>query len=590
MQALEPIFRSYEEGRAALLLTGRSLHDLSMDHEGRLRPLMEGLRRECRRRYGMATVVYSKAGGLDWDASRIEDGRDRHTIESALTAHGLRGIQQDGNEVARIIRGVQSLSCAPTDGLRWVSGESMRFSVLFEFTEHLAPGCLTNGTQTDPQLVSIELTHRLAQSLALRNTGNLVIFHGREGLIDELVSGTLHRIRLPQPEMEEKRRFLDSALGLYAQARLEDGLDADSVARLTRNTPNRGLEALLRASHRSGHALTAKELVAQKIRDVEELSEHTLSVLDTTRVQDLELCGRNIATPARILARLADALLHSDASMPANVLLVGPPGTGKTDLAILTAQQAKAPAYQVLNPKDPYVGGTERKARLQQMVLREWTPNIAFADEITEMLPMERSQFDGDSGASRAVLAAMLTALSDETRRGKSLLIGTTNCPWRMAEAMRSRFVLIPCLHPVREDFPAIVTATARRVQAGLEVNPQDAHIREAADIFYDKAANPRHVRAALSNTRLLHGDLNADLILEAARDFCPSADQLAVIYADLWAVKACFSRSYLPWGDKSAEYPFPSHLQGLVDVASGHVKLDELNKRLEELRPHVNL
>jgi len=127
-------------------------------------------------------------------------------------------------------------------------------------------------------------------------------------------------------------------------------------------------------------------------------------------------------------------------------------------------------------------------------------------------------------------------------------------------------------------------------VQAGLEVNPQDAHIREAADIFYDKAANPRHVRAALSNTRLLHGDLNAVLILEAARDFCPSADQTAVIYADLWAVKACFSRSYLPWGDNPAEYPYPPHLQGLVDVASGHVKLDELNKRLEELRPHVNL
>ncbi len=93
MQALEPIFQAYEEGRGALLLTGRSLHDLAADHEGRLRPLMEGLLREARRRYGMATIVYSKAGGLDWDASRIEDGRDRQTIESALAAHGLQKIQ-----------------------------------------------------------------------------------------------------------------------------------------------------------------------------------------------------------------------------------------------------------------------------------------------------------------------------------------------------------------------------------------------------------------------------------------------------------------------------------------------------------------
>ncbi len=466
----------------------------------------------------------------------------------------------------------------------------MRFLILFEFTEHLAPGCLTNGTQTDPQLVSIELTHRLAHSLALRTSGNLVVFHGREGLIDELVSSALHHVRLPQPDGEDKRQFVDTALGLYCNARLEEDLDAEAVSRLTRNTPNRGLEALVRASHRSGRTLTAKELLAQKVRDVEELSEHTLTVLDTTRVAGLELCGRNIATPARILARLADALFNGDPSMPANVLLVGSPGTGKTDLAILTAQRAKAPPYQMLNPKDPYVGGTERKARLQQTVLREWTPNIAFADEITEMLPLERTQFDGDSGASRAVLAAMLTALSDETRRGKSLLIGTTNCPWRMAEAMRSRFVLIPCLQPLREDYPAIVAVTARRVHPNLAVDPRDARIQQAAEIFYDKAANPRHVRATLSNMRLLNGQLSAELILRAAHDFCPSTDRLAAIYADLWAVKASFSRSYLPWGDNPAEYPFPPHMQGLVDATTGQPNQEEINKRLEELRPHVNL
>ncbi len=589
MNPIERILGAFEEGHPALLVTGRSLYDLAADGDGKMRPLLEVLRRAVRSRYGMWLVTYSLAGGLDWNGSRLANEQDQRAVESALRGHGLVDIPADEKELMRVIRGLSSLARTPA-GLKWSDGADLRFLVVVEFADHLVPGAMNPGTQTDAQLVAIELAHLIGQSLALRASGNAVILHGREGLIDELVIGALHPVRLSQPDRAEKIEFLRAAVSLYSSAAFEDGLDPEAVAFLTTNTPNRGLESLMRASHRTGRTITARMLSEQKHRDVEQLSEHTLTVLDASRVDNAQLCGRNIATPARILARLAESLLDGDSNMPANVLLVGPPGTGKTDLAILTARQAKVPAYQLLNPKDPYVGGTERKARLQQTVLREWVPNLAFADEITEMLPMQRSEFDGDSGASRAVLAAMLTALSDETRRGKSLLIGTTNCPWRMAEAMRSRFVLIPCLHPLREDFAGIVAVTVRRVEPNLMVNPQDERIRRAAEIFYEKAANPRHIRAALSNTRLLHGTLHEDLILAAAHDFCPSADRTAIVYADLWAVKACFSRSFLPWGDDPADYPYPPHLQGLVDPATGFVNLAELDKRLEELRPYVNL
>ena len=117
-------------------------------------------------------------------------------------------------------------------------------------------------------------------------------------------------------------------------------------------------------------------------------------------------------------------------------------------MSLIVAKQAGVSAYQMHSPKTGIVGETERKAELQMGTLRESIPNLAFIDEITEALPLERSDFNGDSGATRAVTAALLTALADESRRGKSLLIATTNCPWRMGEAMRSRFIAIPVLQP----------------------------------------------------------------------------------------------------------------------------------------------
>jgi AAA+ superfamily predicted ATPase len=589
MKPIETIFQAYDEGRPALLVTGRSLYDLMVGADGKLRPIVEVLRRACRARCGMILVTYSLAGGLDWDSSRIEDERDRRTIEKALRANHLVEIPANQNEIVPLIRGVSSLCRTPTEGLKWANGQDLRFAFLLEFAEHLTPGSLTNGTQTDPQIVAIELAHITAQSLSLRTSGNLVIFHGREGLVDELVCGALHHIRLPQPDLEEKKSFLTAATALYGSAAFEEGLNLDSVAHLATNTPNRGLESLLRASHRSGRAVTAKDVAEQKNRDVEQLSEHTLTALDTRRARDLELCGRNVATPTRILDRYAEGLLRSDPSMPANIILVGPPGGGKTDLALAVAWKARAAAYQIHSPKGGIVGETERKARLQQAALRAWIPNIAFADEITELLPLERSDFDGDSGASRAVMAALLTGLSDESRRGRSLLIATTNCPWRMGAAMRSRFVMLPVLHPLKEDFAAIVLSTAKRIISPLDLDVADPRVIEAANLFYDKGANPRHIRSAISNSVMIHGRLTADEIVFAARDLTTCTDFGSTIYADLWAVKTCSSRSYFPWSGATDSYQFPLHLRGVIS-ASGDVDEAELNKRIEEFKPYANI
>jgi hypothetical protein len=340
----------------------------------------------------------------------------------------------------------------------------------------------------------------------------------------------------------------------------------------------------------SGRVITAQDLTAQKSADVQQLSEGTLSVLDTRRVAGLRLFGRNIARAREIMERFGDALMRGDRAMPGAVLLVGAPGTGKTDLALLTAGRAGVSAYEMHSPKAGIVGETERLARLQQRLRKASLPNVGFVDEITEALPMQRSDFDGDSGASRAVMAALLTALSDETCRGRSLLVAATNCPWRISAAMLQRFLIVPVLHPLAQDYPDIVAATATRVDPAAVFDPADVRIQEAARLFFDKEAGPRDVYRALGHARLMTGRLDEEVVRMAARDQCVPTSRASSLYADLWAVQACSMKSLFPWYDDPATYPYPPHLSEVIDPATGDRKDAELRRRIEELRPYANV
>lgn len=588
---LGPIFDAIREGAGALGLAGRSLFDFSID-EGRMRPLTEILRRDLYVEFGMVLITYSFATGVDWSETSIADEADRRTIRQALNESGVAHIKPGDDELISTVRAFAALVRSDGTERTWtVDGRPLRFAVCFQFGDHIAP-CDANGSRPDSHLVVIELVHILSQSLVLRASGNVLILAGQEGYFNPLVRGALRRVHLPQPSKEEKQLFVDMALSFY-KAKLEDGLTPEAIVGLTINVPNRGVEEQIRASDLGGRVLTAKAVAEQKNRDVEQLSEGTLTPLDVSRVADTKLVGRSIATAQGLLSELGRRLLAGDPNMPANVLLAGSPGCGKTDLALRAAFEGQCPAYQMENPKDGIVGSTERRSRLQMRILKEWSPNLAYIDELTEAFPVQRGGYDGDSGASKAMIAQFLTCLSDSTRQGQSLLVATTNRPEAMGAAMRSRFAVIPVLLPLIDDFPEILVTIAERISPGAGIDHRNKDIVEAGHIFYAKGANPRHMKGALSSALLALKTRTIDptVALLAARDLCPTGDFESTVYSDLLAIKYCALRSYLPWnGVKLTEYSIPSYLDGVIDKASGDVISTVLDRKLDELRPRVNV
>jgi len=589
---VEPIIRAYREDFRALFLAGPrgALDDLTAGSGGVLRTLADELRRELATQLGLVLVEYSLSGGLCVDSSHLEARADRETLESEMRRLGITGQPSNvqRHEPSRILRALGT-GLRATPAAAWADGRPMRLAVLLRCFEHLAPAGPAPGSQTDEQLVAIELVSELGRSLALRQSGHLLLVQGREDFVDELVRRSLLELRLPMPDAAEKRAFVAAAAALYDRASFEPGLTAEGVARLTERLPNRGLEGLMRASHRHGRPLRVAELVEQKASDVLQISEGTLRLLYTERVKGVRLCGRAIGHAQRVLETFGDALLARNAAAPANVLLVGAPGTGKTDLAVEIARRSRVPAFEIVSPKHSLVGETERRASLQMRILRE-SGGIGFVDEITEAFPTERSDFDGDSGASRAVLAAQLTWLSDESRRGEVLVVATTNVPWRIGKAMAERFTVVPVLMPLLEDLPAIVVSVARRVDPTCEVEERDPEIGEAAVLFHRKGASPRHIRQALSQARLVADRLTPERIRTAAEDLLLVEDRSSSLLAELCAIRACSLRSFLPWAGAPSSYPYPEHLEELVDRSTGDVDREALERRIHELAPYGNV
>jgi hypothetical protein len=583
MRAIEPLVQPFLAGGGAVLWAGRSPRDYDVDEDGKIRPLVEGLRRTLREHLGMVLLTYSKATGLIWDTQDVRNEGVRDAVEAGLRAHELLDLGAPGGNLAPFMSALWGLLRTPP-GASWPDKRPLHFALLVEFAEHMLPRDPLSGS--DDEMAAVEWVRFLASSLALRKNGHALILHtADEGQVDAQTRAVLALVRLPHPGREGKRQFLEAALQVYSSASFADGLDPDAAAYLSSNTPNWGLHDLLRRSHAIGQPLSSADLLVRRAEDVAAISEGMLTPMDERAPA---LYGQTVTHAWRFLAQVAEGLRRGETRMPHNILLAGAPATGKTELARRLAAEAGVNCYRINSPKAGIVGETERRAGLLFRILFDWAPNVGFIDEVTEIMTTERPEHDLDAGASRAVIGALLAYLGNDNRRGRTVFLGASNCPWRMAEALRGRFIVIPVLSPLREDYPGIVASLTERVN-GRRINPQSAQVQQAAQIFFEKGASPRHILSAFINTQLALGQLGENEVLEAAQDFCGDTGRESAIYADLWAIKLTTSKRFLPWYG-NANYSLPEYLKGIVDPASGEIDRKALEAKIDELRPYAKV
>ena len=189
--------------------------------------------------------------------------------------------------------------------------------------------------------------------------------------------------------------------------------------------------------------------------------------------------SREIVDRARELIELPlkhrDTLAKIGTRQVKGVLFTGPPGTGKTMLARIIANQAGAQFYEISGPQvlSKWYGQSEELIRKIFEDAGKQDRAIVFFDEI-DSLATQRS--DESHEASRRIVGQLLTSMDGFEPKSNVIVVAATNRPQDIDAALRRPGRFDWEIHfqlPSRQDRKAILATSARHLAVGEEL-PHD--------------------------------------------------------------------------------------------------------------------
>lgn len=230
-----------------------------------------------------------------------------------------------------------------------------------------------------------------------------------ESISREEIARALHRARAPM-EVERIRREAD---------RLASG-----VVGLTRSAARDALRDAL-APDPTDFAEASERLQRRKATQLSR--ELAMNVLDTTEVE--EPIGLDYLVDYLRTAR--DRMRVAGPDRARGVLLIGPPGTGKTMLARAIGKLVALPVveFRISSLMNSLLGETERRFAQAFATLEAMAPNVVFIDEIEKAFG-DSSERDG--GTMMRCTGSLLSWLSDNPY--PNFIVATSNSLKRMGE------------------------------------------------------------------------------------------------------------------------------------------------------------
>ena len=163
------------------------------------------------------------------------------------------------------------------------------------------------------------------------------------------------------------------------------------------------------------------------------------------------------------------------ASMPKGILLVGPPGTGKTMLAKAVAGEAHVPFFSMSGSEfvEMFVGMGAAKVRDLFKQAKEKAPCIIFIDEIDAIGKKREGQFGGNDEREQT-LNQLLTEMDGFEENSGVILLAATNRPESLDPALTrpGRFDRrVPVELPDLKGREEILKVHAKKIKVGPDVD-----------------------------------------------------------------------------------------------------------------------
>jgi cell division protease FtsH len=182
------------------------------------------------------------------------------------------------------------------------------------------------------------------------------------------------------------------------------------------------------------------------------------------------------------LAEIVDYLHNPDrykeigASMPKGVLLVGPPGTGKTMLAKAVAGEANVPFFSISGSEfvEMFVGMGASKVRDLFKQAKEKAPCIVFIDEIDAIGQKRNSGRMGGNDEREQTLNQLLTEMDGFEGNSGVIILAATNRPESLDPALTrpGRFDRrVPVELPDLKGREAILKVHAKKIKVAENID-----------------------------------------------------------------------------------------------------------------------
>ena len=521
------VLARYHAGASHLFLlhgNTRDVHPFGREYL----PLADGLRRLAAKRPFL--VSYDVSRGLSFpDPAREKDVR---------RVLGLRtgALPVDPSRAFVVLDALLASDRCPPGSL----------AVVIEYAHALAPA----GPSSPAERQAVTTLARWAAdpAIAARRPVVFLLASSATEVSDEVYAGAsgAEVVSVPRPDQAARADFARHLREQSPEDRWE--IDPDALARETGGLSLVQIEDIVQRARGARQSLGRDGVVERKMDLLRQEYSDVLDILQPRH--DLSAVG-GLEHAVRELREVADIMRRGlSAAAPMGIMLMGPPGTGKSYLAECFARECGMLCVRFRPLRQMYVGQSERNQERAFAAIQSLAPVVVLVDESDQSEGSRRDQGAGDSGVTERMRAAAFGFWGDSSLRGRVLRIDITNRVDLIDTAMRRSGrtdIKIPILMPDEEARRQIFEVTVRKHRLASAITDFAPLARRTAGYAGSdiELAVTTAWRFALREgaTTLTEKALQA-----ALDDLIPAArDQAAIDRMTLLALDECRNRRLLP-------------------------------------------